>query len=257
MIFPISTPQFQFYRFQLAQFRLVAKMFLKNLAPSWRKTKYLISLFVFGFILTETERIYGQDKYFRKTLSPQMEVFEEVSVITELRSRPKTLNPGVPDEKLYSQKEYMVITHTLYLQKQNSDKEELWCYRTEFPKGEKLIFSYPISIADVIVQSQVASVIYSVSNLTIYAVFIEKTSKTTKVWTTVSDDILKPQSEVEPIIHTSFLPKENKPTIQLKIFKRREKKMHFLVEIYKLQENDSCRRWKKIRTFKEPLPENH
>ena len=211
---------------------------------------------IFILLFSGFDVLFAHSNPFRKRLSPELEVVEEVSVITEFRSRPKESNPTISDKYLFSQKEYTVEIHTLVLQKSNGQKEELWKHQVEFSKEEKLFLSHPIGVTDVIVQDQVASVIYAVSNLALYAVFIRKTPYATKPWSIMSEDFLKPQSEVEPIVRATFATREKKITVQLQIYSRRACEECYLFEMYELQANNHCQRWKKIRSYKFPFPKD-
>lgn len=136
------------------------------------------------------------------------------STVTEFRSRLRSANPNAPENEIYSDREWKLVTYTLLLKRPAIDKEErLWRKDLEYSVPDKKMDGRigTLKVIDVLLVGDRAYLLYSHSGLVSVA---NLTRNSDGEWIGPSSTNLVESTDVYPVVEVAFTS-QSKPQIAI------------------------------------------
>lgn len=161
-------------------------------------------LFWLMLICLVTLAVPAQESLYSKDLPDGSKVYLKRQIISEIRSRPESINKGIPESEIFEREEWEIRKYYLFRKKNDSDQESIiWKYtgqiRTD-PKDE-----FPgvgsLNIKDVFVADDNAFVLYVYANV----LFVANVTRDDSLgWYEISNTKLAVDYQTRPIQKASF-----------------------------------------------------
>ena len=145
-----------------------------------------------------------EDALFSKSFPDGSRVRLTSSTITEFRSRPRSANPQAPEQEIYSDREWRLVSYSLLLKRPTADEEEiLWRQFIDYSEADRRQYGTIGSVAvnDALLRGDRAYILYAIQG---FVSVVTSSRNRDGQWISSAPAQLVRSTDVYPVLAWSF-----------------------------------------------------